>query len=121
MGYARGHGVILNTDYEIVATVQSGGDRTDADQHEFKLARDGQTALITVYQQVPYDLSRGKIDRYQGWVMDSIFQEVNITDGSIIFDWSALARVDPFTTYVNPKSSDVSGDGLGAQTAWDFL
>lgn len=120
-GFARGHGVIINTDYEIVATVQSGGDRTDMDQHEFRLARNGQTALVTVYQQVPYDLSRAGIDRTQGWVMDCIFQEINITDGSVLFDWSALANVDPLTTYVKPKSSDVSGDGLGAYSAWDFL
>ena len=119
-GYARGHALILNTDYEIVASVQSGDDATDLDQHEFRLVN-GQTALVTIYQQIQYDLTAVGISTNQGWIMDSVFQEVNITDGSVVFEWSALAHVDPLSTYVKPKSSDVSGDGLTSQTGWDFL
>ena len=113
--------MILNTNYEIVKTVQSGGDIIAMDQHEFKLAEEGETALITIYQQATYDLSKIGITTAQGWVQDSIFQEINITDGSVIFEWSALANVDPFSSYVYPKTSDIAGDGLGPQTAWDWL
>ena len=120
-GYARGQGVILNTNYEIVKTVQSGGDIAALDQHEFKLINDGDTALVTSYQQASYDLSRIGISTTQGWIMDSIFQELNMTDGSVIFEWSALANVDPYLSYVYPKKSDIAGDGLNPLNAWDFL
>lgn len=120
-GYARGHAVILNQDYQIIDTISSAGGVVPADQHEFKMTAGGETALITVYQQIAWDLSRIGLTRNQGWVMDSIFQEINMTDGSVIFDWSSLNNVDPYTSYVYPKSSDISGDGLGPQTAWDYF
>ena len=120
-GYARGHAVILNTNYEIVQTVESGNSYGPADQHEFKLTNNSETALITIYNQIPYDLSRLGITRSQGWISDSRFQEVNITDGSVLFQWSATDHVDPFESYVGLKSSDISGDGLTPDTAWDSL
>ena len=119
-GYARGHGVILDTNYQIVQTVGSGKDLTAADQHEFRLVDGGATALITVFQQVPYDLSKINITS-QGWVMDGIFQAINISTGAVEFEWSALNHVAPWGSYIYPGKSDISGDGLTSQTAWDYL
>lgn len=118
-GYARGQGIILDTNYEIVKTVRSGGETVAADQHEFTVLKDGESALITIYQQETYDLTRVGVNAIQGWILDSIFQEVNMTDGSVIFEWSALSHVDPYSTYVYPRGSDIAGDGLGPQTSWD--
>ncbi|KAI9725649.1 MAG: hypothetical protein M1828_002934 [Chrysothrix sp. TS-e1954] len=118
-GYARGHAVILNTNYEIVQTVESGNGYGPADQHEFKLTHDGEAAMITIYNQIPYDLSRLGVTKSQGWIDDSRFQEVNITDGRVLFEWSAIEHVDPFEGYVGLKASDISGDGLSPSSAWD--
>ena len=120
-GYARGHAVILNSNYQIVKTVESGGSHAAADQHEFNLLDGGKTALLTIYQQIPYDLSRLDITTTHGWISDSRFQEINVTDNSVIFEWSALDHVDPFTGYVGLDSSDISGNGRTPQTAWDSL
>lgn len=112
---------MLDSDYDIVAQVQSAGELAPLDQHEFKILDDGESAVISIYQQATYDLSRVGVTQSQGWIMDSIFQEINMTDGSLLFEWSALGHVDPFASYVPPSTSDVSGDGRGPQTGWDFL
>ncbi|KAL9059693.1 MAG: hypothetical protein Q9162_000994 [Coniocarpon cinnabarinum] len=120
-GWARGTAMILNTDYQVVRTIHPGGSAPSLDQHEFKLVGEGETALLTTYDMEAYDLSLVGVTANQGWVLDSKFQEVHTENGSTIFEWSALANMDPFTSYVMPKGSDIAGDGLGPMTPWDFF
>lgn len=119
-GYARGHAVIVNDEYKVVKTIQSVGNIAAADQHEFQVLNDGESALLSIYNQEPYDLTKIGIDT-QGWLQDGIFQEVNLTDNSLIFEWHALDHMAPWASYVYPKTSDIAGDGLGAQSPWDYL
>jgi len=119
-GYARGHAVIVNDDYKIVKTVESVGNVGAADQHEFLLLNNGESALLSIYNQKPYDLTRIGINT-QGWVTDGVFQEISLADGSVIFEWHSLDHVKPWETYVYPKTSDIAGDGLGSQSPWDYL
>lgn len=119
-GYARGHAVIVDDEYKVVKTIQSVGRVAAADQHEFQVLNDGESALLSIYNQEPYDLSHIGIN-VQGWVMDSVFQEINLADDSVIFEWRSLDHVEPWGSYVYPKTSDVAGDGLGPQTPWDYL
>lgn len=113
--------MILDSDYQVVKTLHPSGSAPSLDQHEFKLVNGGETALLTTYDMEAYDLSLVGITANQGWILDSKFQEVNVSTGSVLFEWSALANIDPFTTYVMPRASDIAGDGLGPQSAWDFL
>ena len=120
-GYARGVAIILDTDYQVVKTIHGGGSALSLDQHEFKLINGGENALVMTYDMEAYDMSMVGITANQGWILDSKFQEVNVTTGSVLFEWSALANIDPYTTHVKPRGSDIAGDGLGPMTAWDFL
>lgn len=120
-GYSRGHGVIINQDYKIVKTIDSVGEVVPIDQHEFRLTANEETFLVSIYQQVPYDLSPLGITDTVGWVQDAMFQEINSTDNSVIFQWSALNHVDPFDSYVYPGASDISGTGRETVAPWDFL
>jgi hypothetical protein len=52
-GYAFGMGIIVDSDYHIVASVQSGDSLTPVDMHEFWLTEDGETAMITAYSIIP--------------------------------------------------------------------
>lgn len=70
LGYARGHGMILNDAYETVATVQSGNGRPPNDQHEFNVLPGGETALVSIYNALEYDLSAFGITSGQGWIME---------------------------------------------------
>ncbi|KAI9833769.1 MAG: hypothetical protein M1819_003502 [Sarea resinae] len=120
-GYARGHGVIMDNHYRIVNSVQAGGGVPPSDMHEFNLANGGETALMTVYRQRQYDLSAFGVKSGLGWIMESIFQEVNVTTSEVIFEWRSLDHVDPSDSYTLPGSTDTSGDGLGKGTPWDYF
>jgi hypothetical protein len=55
--------------------------------HEFLLTEEG-TALITIYQTIPFDLSSigGRKD---GSIWDCIIQEIDLRTGNLVFEWRA--------------------------------
>jgi len=123
-GYAVGTGIIVDTNYRIVASVQTGGGLTPADQHEFRLTPGGETAMLTSYQTIPFDLSApqyGNVTNQQGWLQQGVFQEVNVTTGEVLFEWFSSNHVDISDSRVAPHSSDVAGDGLTPHSAWDYF
>ena len=89
-GHSEGYDVILNRHYQQIATVEAGNGLA-ADQHEFALTPQG-TALITIYHQVPYDLSSvgGPSD---GSVLDGVVQEIDVATGNVLFEWHSLDHV----------------------------
>ena len=121
LGYARGHGLILDSTFSIIKTVHSGGPWPPADQHEFNLINGGETALMTIYAPLQYDLSSFNITTGQGWIMEGIFQEVDVQTQAVLFEWHSLDHVDPSLSYILPKTTEVSGDGVTKNTAYDYL
>ncbi|SMY19325.1 unnamed protein product [Zymoseptoria tritici ST99CH_1A5] len=125
-GFARGHGVIMDQSYRVVKTVESTGAGASSDMHEFKLTpfSNGTTALMTVYQPRRYDLTanpRFNIRNGLGWIVEGVFQEVDIETGALIFEWRSLDHVDPSAAWTLPGTTDTSGDGLTQQTPWDYF
>ena len=119
-GYAVGQAIVINSDYRIVATVNTGNNLQPADQHEFQLINDGETALLTSYQTIPFDLSNLGIQG-QGYLSEGVFQEVNVSSGVVLFEWYSSNHVDISDTQIKPASTDISGDGLTPHTAFDYL
>lgn len=120
-GYCRGHGVILDNQYRIVRSVQPGGGMASSDMHEFMPINDGKTALMTVYQQRQFDMSPWNIKTGVGWLMESIFQEVDIETDQVLFEWRSLDHVDPSLSYTYPDHTDTSGTGLDPHSPWDYF
>ncbi|WPH00199.1 MFS general substrate transporter [Acrodontium crateriforme] len=125
-GFARGHGVIMDKNYRMVKTVESSGAGASADMHEFKITpfSNGTTALMTVYQPRQYELSvnpRFNVGKGMGWIVEGVFQEVDIETGKVVFEWRSLDHVDPGLSWTMPGSTDTSGDGLHEQTPWDYF
>ncbi|PYI32470.1 hypothetical protein BP00DRAFT_414659 [Aspergillus indologenus CBS 114.80] len=60
-----------------------------ADKHEFHVTQDG-TAIVIVYSPVLGDLS--PVGGASGWVLDGIFQEIDIETGALLFEWHALQQ-----------------------------
>ncbi|KAL4970572.1 ASST-domain-containing protein [Aspergillus stella-maris] len=120
-GYCRGHGVIMDSNYQIVKTVVPGGGMAASDMHEFKLINDGQTALMTVYQQRQFDMSIWNIKGGMGWLMESVFQEIDVESGKVLFEWRSLDHVDPSVSYTYPGHTDTSGTGLEPRSPWDYF
>lgn len=111
----------MNNRYQIVRSVQAGGGMSSADMHEFKLINGGKTALMTIYQQRQYDMSRWNIRTGMAWIMESIFQEVDVETSKVLFEWRSLDHVDPTVSYTQPASTDTSGDGLNPHSPWDYF
>jgi hypothetical protein len=103
-GHSEGYDVILNRHYQQIATVEAGNGLA-ADQHEFALTPQG-TALITIYHQVPYDLSSvgGPSD---GSVLDGVVQEIDVATGKVLFEWHGLDHV-PLSDSHQPVPTDPS-------------
>lgn len=125
-GFARGHGVILDQSYRVVKTIESSGAGASNDMHEFKMTpyTGGTTVLMTIYQPRQYDLTtnpRFNIQHGMGWVVEGVFQEVDIETGGVIFEWRSLDHVDPSEAWTLPASTDTSGDGLHEQSPWDYF
>ncbi|PYH99729.1 MFS general substrate transporter [Aspergillus ellipticus CBS 707.79] len=120
-GYCRGHGVIMDDNYRIVRTVVPGGGMAASDMHEFMPINDGKTALLTVYQQRQFDMSPWNVKTGMGWVMESIFQEVDVETNEVLFEWKSLDHVDPSDAYTWPGHTDTSGTGLDPRSPWDYF
>ncbi|KAI5359650.1 Putative arylsulfotransferase [Septoria linicola] len=125
-GFARGHGVIMDKHYRVVKQIDSSGAGASSDMHEFKVAphSDGTTVLMTVYQPRQYDLTvnpRFNIQHGMGWVVEGVFQEIDIETGKVVFEWRSLDHVDPSEAWTLPGTTDTSGTGLHEQEPWDYF
>ncbi|KAJ5091436.1 hypothetical protein NUU61_006306 [Penicillium alfredii] len=120
-GYCRGHGIIMDNQYRIVRSVQPGGGMAASDMHEFILTNNGKTALMTIYQQRQFDLAAWNVKTGLGWVMESIFQEVDVETSKVLFEWRSLDHVDPSMSYTYPDHTDTGGTGLNVHQPWDYF
>ncbi|KAK7755685.1 hypothetical protein SLS62_002296 [Diatrype stigma] len=110
--YGRGTYYMLDASYQIFKEIEPVGDNLRGDMHEFEITQDD-TALFTVYQTIPMNLSAaGGPER--GWVLDGLFQEVDIATGELLFEWRASEHVAIADTMLNP-------DERGAGTPTDAL
>jgi hypothetical protein len=126
-GYGQGVGMIVDSTYKTIATVNAGNGYA-ADVHEFLLTPQG-TALITVYAERTADVSSiGGPTSHN--VLDSIVQEVDVATGKVIFEWHSLDHIafsdsfspllDPFD-YFHVNSVDIDMDGnliVSARNTW---
>jgi hypothetical protein len=98
-GWGDGEYVIFDGSYREVGRVRAGNG-LPGDHHEFLLTTRG-TALITIYAEVPYDLSAygGPAD---GLVMDGVVQEIDVETGEVLLEWRSLDHVDVGESYYDP-------------------
>ncbi|HEY3765622.1 MAG TPA: arylsulfotransferase family protein, partial [Gaiellales bacterium] len=101
-GHSAGYDVIANDHYKVIATVHAGNGY-QADQHEFQLTKQG-TALITIYNIVPYDLSSvgGPAN---GEAYDGIVEEIDVRTGKVLFEWHSLDHVPLSDSYAPVPTS----------------
>ncbi|CAI7636795.1 unnamed protein product [Penicillium glandicola] len=117
-GHGHGHATILNQRYETIRELRAGNHKL-MDKHEFHVI-DEKTALLQVYQPVPRDLSRWGGSDEQQWIVDAIFQELDIETGELLFEWSSLEHVSPDEA-VLPLNPGQAGAGYNSSDAWDYF
>jgi hypothetical protein len=116
----------MDKHYRVVKQIDSSGAGASSDMHEFKLTpySDGTTALMTIYQPRQYDLTvnpRFNIRNGLGWIVEGVFQEVEIETGKVVFEWRSLDHVDPSDAWTLPGTTDTSGTGLNEEEPWDYF
>lgn len=89
-GVGKGEDVIYDAAYRRIATVRADGG-LEADLHEFQLTPRG-TAYITAYDELPADLS-GVGGPKDGWLLDSIVEEIDVASGRVVFAWHSVGHV----------------------------
>ncbi len=102
-----GEYVIFDGSYYEIARVRAGNGY-NGDHHEFLISPQD-TALITIYDAVPWDLSSfgGPKD---GVAVQGIVQELDIETGEVIFEWHSLKHVGLEETYAKPgQDTDYPG------------
>lgn len=90
------------------------GDHLEGDLHEFRLTENG-TALITIYDMIPADLSALK-GPASGWIHDGVFQEIDLTTGALIFEWRASEHYQISDTFL-----PLGNRGRTRDAAFDFF
>lgn len=120
-GIGEGHYLILNSSYDTVKTISAisppahPDDPRVGDLHDFVLT-DAGTALMTVYNTTTYDMSAMNRPT-KGWIVDSLFQEIDISTNELLFEWRASDHFDPATSskYLNPFG------GYSESNPYDFF
>jgi hypothetical protein len=120
-GYVRGYGVVMDNTFTTITSVKSGGGVANFDEHEFNVVDGGRNVLMTLYNPVQYDLTDWDVSTGQGWLMNCMFQELELGTNRVLFEWSALDYVAITETTVAPNSTEVSGSGLNPTSPWDWF
>jgi hypothetical protein len=98
--------VIFDDSYREVMRFRAGNGR-DGDHHEFLISPQD-TALITIYNPVSWDLSSvGGLKDGVAW--QGIVQELDFETGEVLFEWCSLEHVGLDETYVTPSEDHYRG------------
>ena len=108
----------MDQQYRVVSTVHPASVGTPGDMHEFRLSRGGETAIMTIYQPTQLDLSKYGLTSGMGWILDCVFQEVNISSNELLFEWRSLDHILPESSYF---PLNVSTEGLTPEAPWDYF
>jgi hypothetical protein len=95
-GSGRGEGVIYNSQYQQIATVQAANGLQGMDLHEFLVTPQGDAYIVGVSPVHWAGITRP--------LMDSVIQEIDINTGLVLFEWHALDHVPITESYFNTKS-----------------
>lgn len=105
-GETPGEYVIFDDSYREIARI-TAANGFNGDHHEFSITPQD-TALITIYDAVPWDLTPvgGQKDSL-AW--QGVIQELDLETGEVIFEWHSLDHVDLEETYVTPEEDHYAG------------
>jgi hypothetical protein len=98
--------VILDGSYRQIASLRAGNG-FGGDHHEFLISPQD-TALITIYNSVPRDLTPVGGSR-NGRAWQGIVQELDIETGEVLFEWRSIDHVALEETYAKPLDDHYIG------------
>jgi hypothetical protein len=105
-GETPGEYVIYDDTYREMARF-GAANGYDGDHHEFLISPQD-TALITIFNAVPQDLTSVGGTK-NSVAMQGIIQELDIETGEVLFEWHSIDHVDLEETYVTPEEDHYPG------------
>jgi hypothetical protein len=108
-GLGRGQDVIMDPNYETVATVKAGNGY-EADLHDFQIVPH-EIAYISVYNLIRCDLSPVGGAR-NGAIIDTAVEEVDIKTGLVRWEWHTLDHVGVDESHVPVPKTAVPWDAF---------
>ena len=111
----------MDNHYQVVKTISAGSYSSSTDMHEFRLTKDGKSALMTQYLRSAHDLCEFGICNGLGYIQQGAFQEVDVETGKVLFEWRSLDHVDVHESYVLPGTTEISGNGRDPALPWDYF
>jgi Arylsulfotransferase (ASST) len=105
---APGQYVIFDDTYHEIARF-TAANGYNGDHHEFLISPQD-TALITIFNAVPQDISSVG-GRKDGVAVQGIFQELDVETGKVLFEWHSLEHVGLDETYGKP-GEDIDYPGI---------
>ncbi|KAI4742500.1 hypothetical protein E4T50_07089 [Aureobasidium sp. EXF-12298] len=106
-GYGSGSYIMLDHNYNVAYNLTTKSLTVGGDIHEIELTDDG-TALMSAYEPMEYDLTAYNITN--GWLADSIFEEIDIATNNLIFSWRASEHIALNASYADPGATGISQD-----------
>jgi hypothetical protein len=104
-GFGLGEGEIYSSAYRPLATVHAGNGLTE-DLHELQITARG-SALITAWKPLYCDLAGGA-GRARAAVYDTVFQEIDIRTGLVMYEWDPLDHVPLGDSYMPVARASVA-------------
>lgn len=117
-GHGHGHVTFLDQKYETIKELRAGHHKI-MDKHELHIINET-TSVFQIYQPKPIDLTPYGGTKEQQWIVDAIFQEVDINTGEVLFEWSSLDHISPKES-VLPVYEGQAGSGFNSSDAWDYF
>jgi hypothetical protein len=105
-GQTPGEYVIFDSSYREIARF-TAANGYNGDHHEFLISPQD-TALITIYNAVPRNLSSVGGSK-NGLAIQGIVQELDIQTGEVLFEWRSIDHVALEETYVTPSEDHYPG------------
>ncbi|KAK2757153.1 hypothetical protein CKAH01_17027 [Colletotrichum kahawae] len=118
-GHGFGHPIILDQHYTATKQLR-GGNHKIISIHEFNVLEESSSALVEVYQPTQMDLFPYGGDNNHTWIVDAIFQELDMTTNDVLFEWRSLQHAPPSASMVSLASGH-AGDGANSTSAWDYF
>lgn len=103
----------LDSTYTIRHIVSPSG-IIEGDLHDFQITSNN-TALITAYEPIPYDLTSVGGPEF-GWLYDGIIQEINLETGELLFQWRSSSFYPPESSY-----EPMGGKGHERTLGYDYF
>ena len=105
LGGYGGDFIVADQSYREIARVTAGHGE-HGDLHEFLLTSRG-TALITIYSNIPFDLTSvgGSAN---GQLTEGVIQEIDVASGKVLTEWRSAAHVGLDESYLPSVKADVA-------------